>query len=95
METYTILADVDGGELQNVQEWAATWGEIEAEMERLDGELLDAAAVLGDHDFQFTYRAADAEAAMRIAVVVERYGLDTRTHRVIDVERLGELVEDL
>lgn len=95
MATFTTLADVDGDELQNMQEWAATWGEIESEMERLDGEIVDAHAVLGDHDFQLTYEAADAEAAMRIAVAIERYGLDTRTYPVIDVERLGELVDDL
>ncbi len=95
MPTYAVLADVADGDLQNLQEWATTWGEIENEIERLDGTILDAYAVLGDHDLQFTYEAADEDAAIQIAVAIERFGLDTRTHQLIEVERVGELVEDI
>jgi uncharacterized protein with GYD domain len=51
--------------------------------------------VLGDHDFQFTYEAPDEEAAMKIVVAIERYGLDTQTHQLVDVERMGELTDDI
>jgi uncharacterized protein with GYD domain len=95
MTKYTILADVEEGNTQNLQEWVKTWGEIETDVQQLDGELLDAYAVLGDYDFQFTYEAADEETAMQIAVAIERYGLDTNTHQLIDVDRLGSLVEDI
>ena len=95
MPTYTVLADARESEFQNIQELAAIWGEIKAAIEELDGELIDAYAVLGDYDYQLTYEAPDEEAAMQIAFAIERYGLDTRTHQVIGVDRLGELVDDI
>lgn len=95
MPTYTIRADVADGNLQNDQDRARTWGEATAEIERLGGELVDAYAVLGDHDFRFTYEADDAETAMRISVAVERLGLDTRTEQLVGMDRLGDLVEDI
>lgn len=94
MVTYTSRADVRDENLQNVQEWAKTWGEIRTEIERFGGEVLDAYAVLGDYDFRFTYEAPDVETAMKIAVAMERYGLDTTTDQLVDVERMGELVDD-
>lgn len=95
MVTYTTLADVSDDNLQNVQEWTKTWGKIRHEIEEFGGEVVDAYAVLGDHDFQFTFEAPDEEAAMKIAIAVERYGLDTQTHQLVDVERMGELTEDI
>lgn len=95
MVTYTTLADVTDEDLQNVQEWARTWGQIDHEVERFGGEVHHAYAVLGDYDFQFTFEAPDEEAAMKIAVAVERHGLDTTTHQLVDVERMGELTEDI
>lgn len=95
MATYTIQASVVGEHVQNLQEWGETWGEIQQEIERLGGDIVQAYAVLGDYDFRFTFEADDEEAAMRIAVAVERFGLDTRTHQLVDIERLGDLVEDV
>lgn len=95
MVKYTILADIAEGDFQNLQEWATTWGEIEEEIERFGGDILSAYAVLGDHDFQFTYEVPDEEAAVKVAVAIERYGLDTRTHQLVDVDRMGALVEDI
>lgn len=95
MVKYAILADIVDSDFQNLQEWAKTWGEIEAEVERFDGEILDAYAVLGGHDFQFTCEVPDEEAAMKVAVTIEQYGLDTRTHQLLDVDRMGALAEDI
>lgn len=95
MATYTILARVTDAEQQNVQDWATIWGEIKNEIQQRDGEIVSAYAVLGDYDFQFTYEAADEEAAIKIAIAVERYGLDTRTHQMIEADRFGELVDDI
>jgi len=33
--------------------------------------------------------------ACKVGRGIERYGLDTRTHQVIGVDRLGELVDDI
>lgn len=94
MPTYQIFADVVEGTAQNVQEWTTTWGEIRTELEDLDAEIVDSYAVLGDHDFQITYRVDDHETAIQAAIAVERHGLDTRTHQLVEIERMGELVED-
>lgn len=95
MVRYTTFADVTDENLQNLQEWAKTWGEIRHEFERFDGEVIDAYAVLGEHDFQITYEVPDEEAAMKISVAIERYGLDTQTHQLVGVERMGELTDDI
>lgn len=95
MVKYTVLADVENSEFQNVHELASIWGEIRNDIAELDGELVDAYAVLGHYDFQLTFEASDEEAAMQIAFAIERYGLDTRTHQVIDADRLGELADDI
>lgn len=95
MVTYMILADVESGDFQNVQEWATNWGEITDEIRRFDGEILDAHVVLGEHDFEFIYEAPDEEAALQIAIAIERYGLDTQTHQLIDVERMGSLTDEI
>lgn len=95
MARYCTLADVTDEDLQNVQEWAKTWGQIEHEIQRFGGDVVSAYAVLGEHDFQFTYDAPGAEAGMKIAVAIDRYGLDTRTHQLIGVERMGELTDDI
>jgi len=95
MAKYTILADVVDSDLQNVHEWATTWGEIKNEIDRFGGEILGGYAILGEHDFQFTYEADDEEAAIKIAMAIERYGLDTQTYQVMDIDRLGQLAEDI
>jgi len=95
MPTYQIHADLVDENAQNVQDWAATWGEIRGEIGDLGGEVVDAYAILGDHDFQITYEVSDQEAAIQAAMAVERHGLDTTTRQVIDVDRMGELVEDI
>lgn len=95
MAKFTVFADVVDGDFQNVQEWTTIWGDVREDVQRLGGEILDAYAVLGGHDFQITYEAADEEAAIRIAVAIERYGLDTDTHQLVSVDRLGELVDDI
>ena len=92
---YLILADVVDPGVQNVQDWTATWGEMRGEIEDLGGEIIDAHAVLGEHDFQFTCEIDDPETAVQVAVAIERHGLDTTTHQLIDADRLGSLVEDV
>lgn len=95
MVTYTVFADVDEREFQNTQELATVWADVESDISRFDGELESAYAVLGSYDFQFTYRVDDPESAMKIAFAIERHGLDTTTHQVAEVDRLGDLVEDI
>lgn len=95
MPTYTVLADVNERQFQNPQELIAIWGEIRGDIERTGGELVDSYALLGEYDFQLTFRVPDEDAAMQIALVIEGYGLDTKTMRSFPVDRLGELVDDI
>ena len=94
MTKYLILATVED-DVQNVQEWTKTWGDLRGEVKELGSEILDAHAVLGEYDFQFTCEIPDEETAIQVAIAIERHGLDTRTHQLIEADRLGELVEDI
>lgn len=83
MPTYVTLANVNEQEFQNAQELAAIWGEIRNAIEELGGELHESYALLGNHDFQFTFGVPDGDAAVQVAMAVESHGLDTETMRAI------------
>ncbi|MFC6836730.1 GYD domain-containing protein [Halomarina ordinaria] len=93
MGTYMALVDVRDT-VQNVQKLASVWGDVRNEIHDLDGELLDAYAVLGEHDYLVLFEAPNREQALKMSLVVERRGLDMQTMEIIPVERFGELVED-
>ena len=95
MPTYIVLADLRGDEVQNPQELASLWGEVETEIEDHGGVAGESYAVAGEFDFLLTYDAEDTETAMQVAVAMERHGLDTRTMPVVPIERLGDLVDDV
>lgn len=95
MATYMALVDVDETRVQNVQELATVWGDVRGDVADVGGDLLDAYAVLGEHDFLVLFEASDREEALQISVGMERYGLDTQTMELIPVERFGELVDDI
>ncbi len=94
MGTYAALVEVREEQVQNAQELATVWGEIRQDVSDVGGELLDAYAVLGAHDFLVLFEAEGPEHAMQISIGVERYGLDMQTMEVIPVEQMGELVDD-
>ena len=94
MGTYVALVEVREEQVQNAQDLATVWGEIREDVSDVGGELIDAYAVLGAHDFLVLFEADGPEQAMQVSIGVERYGLDTQTMEVIPVERMGELVED-
>ena len=94
MGTYVALIEVREEQVQNAQDLATVWAEIREDMSDVGGELVDAYAVLGEHDFLVLFEADGPEQAMQISIGVERYGLDTQTMEVIPIERMGELVED-
>ena len=95
MSTYTVLADVNEREFQNAQELVTIWGDIREDVERLGGELVDSYALVGGYDFLLTFEVDDEDAAMQIAIAIERHGLDTETMRAVPIERMGELVDDI
>lgn len=95
MATYVVLADVEPDAFQNAQELASIWGEIEAEIVDQGAEPGESYAIAGEYDFLLTYDAEDTETAMKVAIAIERHGLDTRTMPVVPVEALGEIVDDV
>lgn len=95
MATYAALIDVREGEVENLQRLATVWTDIQAEVEELEGELLDAWALLGRHDYLVLLELPDRAAALQASLTVERHGLDMETLGAIPVEDLGELVEDI
>lgn len=95
MGEYSALVDVADANVQNVQEFASVWGDIRQDIEECGGELQDAYAMLGEHDFLVLFEDEDHEAALQIALSVERYGLDTQTMEIIPVDRFGAIVDDI
>ncbi len=94
MATYAAVVDITDTHVQNVQKFASIWGDIQREVEELDGHITDAFAILGEHDFLVLFEAPNSDCAFQIAILVERYGLDTQTLELKPVERFGELVND-
>ena len=95
MSRYVVLANVDGREFQNAQEFASLWGTVRNDIEELDGEIIDAQALLGGYDFLVTLEADSVQLAMEIALAIERHGLDTKTMQALSVDQLGEIVDDI
>jgi len=92
---YVLLADVNEDEFQNAQELASVWGEIRTDIEQQGGDLMDAYALIGSHDFLLLVDVDDPEAALRIAIAVERHGIDTTTTQGFAIERLARIIEDI
>lgn len=95
MRSYMALVDVVDAEVQNAQELASVWGGLRHEIADVGGEMRDAYAILGEHDYLLIFDAPDRDTALQISLVVERRGLDMQTMELIPVERFGELVEDI
>lgn len=95
MSTYAALVDVNEELVQNAQELASVWGDIRVDIDNLDGELQDAYAILGSHDYLVIFEAPDRNEALQISVAIERYGLDMETMEVIPVDELGQLVDEI
>lgn len=95
MPTYVVLADVRSGEVQNPQELGSIWGEIRGEIEDAGGTPGESYVLAGEYDFLLTYDVDDTEMALKVAIAIERHGLDTRTMPGVPIERLGDLVEDV
>lgn len=93
MPTYTLLADVEGQQIQGPQELSSIWGAVREEIESLGGVTLQSYVLLGENDFQIVFEA-DEETVLEIALAVQRQGLDTETMRAIPTDRLGEMVDD-
>lgn len=95
MGTYMALVDVSDENVQNVQELTSMWGDLNSDIEQFGGELKDAYAVLGEHDYLVIYEADGRDGAFKTSMCIERYGLDTQTMEIIPVEEMGGLVEDI
>lgn len=95
MGTYMALVDVVEARVQNAQELASIWGDLRNDIADVGGEMQDAYAILGDHDYLILFEAPDHQTALQISIVVERRGLDMHTHELLPVEEFGSLVQDI
>lgn len=94
MGTYCALVEVDDAEAQNVQEFVSLWGRIREDISTFEAELKETYAILGEHDFLVLFEAVDQQEALRIAIAIERYGLDTQTMEIFPIDEFGGLVDD-
>jgi uncharacterized protein with GYD domain len=93
--TYVALIDIADPNVQNIQEMASIWGDVQREFERIDASIEDAYAMLGEHDFLVVFEGADTETAFQADVVLERHGLDVQTMEAAETEAFADLVTDL
>jgi uncharacterized protein with GYD domain len=93
--TDTSLATVTERNVQNVQELVSIWGELAAEVEDFDAELLDTDAVLGNDDFIVRVEADDRDEAFKVALAMERHGLDMQTMAVVPTDQFADRIEDV
>jgi uncharacterized protein with GYD domain len=92
---FVSLVDINDPTVQNVQELAALWGEIQQEFQEEGAEILDSYAVLGEVDFIVVFEAPSAEEAFKSAVVLESHGMSAQTMEVTPTEEFAELVTDV
>lgn len=95
MPTYAAIATIETGQFQNAQELAAIWGDVRADLDEQNCDLQDAYVLLGERDVLLIFDADDRQDALQASIAVERYGIDMQTMEAMDVENLGEIVNDL
>jgi len=95
MSTYMILADVDEQEFQNPHELATVWADVRSDIEDIGAEVRDTYAAMGGFDFVLIFDVENRDTALQVALITERYGVDTRTIPLFDTDRLGQIVEDV
>ncbi|WP_232700959.1 GYD domain-containing protein [Halobacterium wangiae] len=95
MQTYAAIATVETGEFQNAQELASIWGDLRQDLETQECELRDAYILLGESDVLMIFDGPDRQAVLEASIAAQRYGINMKTMEAIDVEDLGEVVEDV
>ncbi|WP_290814250.1 GYD domain-containing protein [Halovivax sp.] len=95
MPLYASLIETDDRTVQNAQELASIWGEIRSEIEDHEATLVDAYAILGEHDFLVIFEVPDREGAFKTALTLRRHGLSGQTMEVVDTDDFSTLVEDI
>lgn len=94
MPTFVAFADVEVGEYQNVQELASIWGDLRTDLEERDVILEDAYVLLGDKDVLMILDAPSRGDALEASIAAQHYGISLQTMEAMNVDRLGELVND-
>lgn len=95
MQTYISQVVVNIEEYQNPQELVSIWGDIQDDVHRVDGEITNTYAILGDYDFHITFRVPDEGAAFQVTQIIERHGLETKTLQALPLDQIGELIDDI
>lgn len=95
MPTYVAFADVEVGEFQNVQELSSIWGDLRNDLDERNVTMQDAYVLLGDRDIMMILDAESREDALEASIASQSYGISLQTMEAINVDRLGEVVNDI
>lgn len=90
---YAVLAELEQ-EVQNPQDLASMWGDIENECDELGATVEGSYAVLGSYDFLLLLDAPSRDAMLEASLVLTRYGLDVQTMEIIPTEQFADIVAD-
>lgn len=95
MPKYASLMTLADRDVQNAQELASIWGELETELDQHEATLEESYAILGEYDFLVIFEADDREAGFKSALAMHRHGLEGQTMPIIDVENISQLVDEI
>ncbi len=90
---YAVLAALER-DVQNPQELASMWGNIENECDELGVTVDHSYAALGQFDFLLLLDAPSRDQMLEASLVLTRYGLDVETMGIIPTEKFADLVID-
>ena len=95
MPRYASFVDVADRNVQNAQELASIWGEIQTEFEQQGVELEDSYAVLGRYDFIVIFETPDHDSTFTASLMLHRHGLESETVEIMDTDDFALIVDDL
>ena len=95
MPTYASLIEMDDRDIQNPQEFASFWGELETEFADLEAELLDSYVILGEYDFLVIFEAPERDDAFQTSLALGRHGLSAQTMSATHTDEFAHLVDDV
>lgn len=92
---YGVLAQLKAIEIQNPQELASIWGEIENQCEEVGVEIDEVFVSLGPYDFLVLLDAPSRDQVLKSSIIMTRYGLEVHSMGLVPREQFAGIVQDM
>lgn len=91
---YAVLAQLRT-DVQNPQEMAALWGDIERQCEEIGVTVEHSYAALGEFDFLLILDAPSRDLMLQSSLILARHGMALQTLGLLPTEQFADIVSDL